>query len=154
MLQLRLWWYMRRVEQAPLDAKIVYLFLKTNANFMSTEVYSNVKTLYAYLVDIFEEGIKSGEIKATINSRLARDVVVGIMDHHITRWLLRDMAYSLFDQLEDIFEMMVDGFKAAEPKPAGLHRILPDEDSQDHQRIYLAGDAGPDRKSDGESSQV
>ena len=26
-----LWWYMRRVEQAPLDAKIVYLFLKTNA---------------------------------------------------------------------------------------------------------------------------
>jgi len=149
-----LWWYMRRVEQAPLDAKIVYLFLKTNANFMTTEVYSNVKTLYAYLVDIFEEGIKSGEIKATINSRLARDVVVGIMDHHITRWLLRDMSYSLFDQLEDIFEIMVDGFKAAEPKPAGLRRILPDEDSEDHQAIYLAGGAGPEDKSDEESSQV
>ncbi len=28
-----LWWYMRRVEQSPLDAKIVYLFLRTNANF-------------------------------------------------------------------------------------------------------------------------
>ncbi|MBW1767077.1 MAG: TetR/AcrR family transcriptional regulator, partial [Deltaproteobacteria bacterium] len=42
-----LWWYLRRVEQAPLDAKIVYLFLKTNANFMDTEVYSNVKRLYS-----------------------------------------------------------------------------------------------------------
>jgi TetR/AcrR family transcriptional regulator, fatty acid metabolism regulator protein len=34
------WWYLRRVKKAPLDAKIVYLFLKTNANFMTTEVYS------------------------------------------------------------------------------------------------------------------
>ena len=31
-----LWWYMRQVEQSPLDAKIVYLFLKTNANFLIT----------------------------------------------------------------------------------------------------------------------
>ena len=38
-----LWWYMRRVEQSPLDAKIVYLFLKTNGNFLNTEVYANVK---------------------------------------------------------------------------------------------------------------
>jgi len=59
-----LWWYMRRVEQAPLDAKIVYLFLKTNANFLNTEVYANVKNFYAYLVDIFEEGRKTGEMKA------------------------------------------------------------------------------------------
>jgi TetR/AcrR family transcriptional regulator, fatty acid metabolism regulator protein len=149
-----LWWYMRRVEQAPLDAKIVYLFLKTNANFMTTEVYSNVKKLYAYLVDIFKEGIKSGEIKATINSRLARDVLVGIMDHHITRWLLRDMAYSLFDQLENIFEMMVDGFKATEPKPATLCRNLRAGESESHHPICLTGDAGPEGKSDGDSSQV
>ena len=107
-----LWWYMRRVEQAPLDAKIVYLFLKTNANFLNTEVYSNVKNLYSYLVDIFEEGRKSGEMKPELNPRLARDVFVGTMDHIITRWLLKDMSYSLFENLENIYELMVDAFKA------------------------------------------
>ena len=107
-----LWWYMRRVEQSPLDAKIVYLFLKTNANFLDTEVYSNVKKLYSNLVDIFEEGRKSGEMKPDLNPRLARDIFVGTMDHIISRWLLRDMSYSLFDNLEDIFELMVDAFKA------------------------------------------
>lgn len=107
-----LWWYMRRVEQAPLDAKIVYLFLKTNANFLNTEVYSNVKHLYAYLVDIFEEGCKTGEMKPDLKPRLARDLFVGAMDHMITRWLLKDMSYSLFDDLEEIFELMVDAFKA------------------------------------------
>lgn len=107
-----LWWYMRRVEQSPLDAKIVYLFLKTNANFLNTEVYSNVKNLYAYLVDIFEEGRKSGEMKPDLNSRVARDIFVGTMDHIISRWLLKDMAYSLFDSLESTFELLVDAFKA------------------------------------------
>lgn len=107
-----LWWYMRRVEQAPLDAKIVYLFLKTNANFLNTEVYSNVKNLYAYLLEIFEEGRKSGEMKSDLNSHLARDLFVGTMDHMITRWLLKDMSYSLFEDLESMFELMVDAFKA------------------------------------------
>lgn len=107
-----LWWYMRRVEQSPLDAKIVYLFLKTNANFLDTEVYSNVKKLYSNLVDIFEEGRKSGEMKPDLNPRVARDIFVGTMDHIICRWLLKDMSYSLFDNLENIFELMVDAFKA------------------------------------------
>ena len=109
-----LWWNMRRIEQAPLDAKIVYLFLKTNANFLNTEVYTNVKTLYSYLLDIFEEGRKTGEMKKEINPFLARDIVVGTMDHIVTRWLLKDMSYSLFENLEDTFELLVDAFKPHE----------------------------------------
>jgi TetR/AcrR family transcriptional regulator, fatty acid metabolism regulator protein len=107
-----LWWYLRRVEQSPLDAKVVYLYLKTNANFLNTEVYANVKKFYAHLVEIFEEGVQSGEMKSKLNPRLARDIFVGTMDHLIIRWLLKDMSYSLFDNLEDIFEIMVDAFKA------------------------------------------
>ena len=107
-----LWWYMRRVEQSPLDAKIVYLFLKTNANFLNTEVYSNVKNFYSYLVDIFEEGRKTGEMKADLNSLAARDIFIGTTDHIISRWLLKDMSYSIFDNLENIFELMVGAFKA------------------------------------------
>lgn len=107
-----LWWYMRRVEQSPLDAKIVYLFLKTNSNFMTTDVYSNVKQLYSYLSDIFEEGRSSGEFKKNLNSRVARDIFVGIMDHIIIRWLLKDRSYCLFEDLENVFSLMVDAFKA------------------------------------------
>jgi TetR/AcrR family fatty acid metabolism transcriptional regulator len=109
-----LWWYLRRVEQAPLDAKIVYLFLKTNANFLTTEVYANVKKVYAYIVDIFEDGQKSGEMKSDLNPRLARDIFVGTMDHIITRWLLRDRSYSLFDNLDQTFNLMVSAFEPHE----------------------------------------
>jgi TetR/AcrR family fatty acid metabolism transcriptional regulator len=113
-----LWWYLRRVEQAPLDAKIVYLFLKTNANFLNTEVYANVKKLYAYLVDIFEEGQKEGEMKPDLNPRIARDIFVGTMDHIITRWVLKDMSYSLFDNLDQTFNLIVGAFKSDQPNSA------------------------------------
>lgn len=106
-----LWWNMRRIEQAPLDAKIVYLFLKTNANFMETEVYANVKTLYSHLIDIFEEGRRSGEMKNDLNPYVARDIFIGTMDHIVTRWLLKDMSYSLFENLEQTFELMADAFR-------------------------------------------
>ncbi len=113
-----LWWNMRRIEQAPLDAKIVYLFLKTNANFMNTPVYANVRKLYAYLVDIFEEGKQTGEVKTDLNSYAARDIFVGTMDHMVTRWLLKDMSYSLFENLEQVFELMVNAFTQGESKAA------------------------------------
>jgi len=111
-----LWWNMRRIEQAPLDAKIVYLFLKTNANFMNSPVYANVRKLYAYLVDIFEEGKKTGEMKPDLNSYAARDIFIGTMDHMVTRWLLKDMSYSLFENLEQIFDLMVNAFRQGDAK--------------------------------------
>ena len=113
-----LWWYLRRVEQAPLDAKIVYLFLKTNANFLETEVYANVKKLYSYLIDIFEEGQKTGELKSALKPRIARDIFIGTMDHIITRWLLKDMSYSLFDNLDQTFDLMISAFIPNQSSPA------------------------------------
>jgi len=112
-----LWWYLRRIEEAPLDAKIVYLFLKTNANFMKTDVYSNVKTLYSYLIEIFEEGRTSGEMKSDLNAYFARDIFIGTMEHLVTRWLLKERSYSLFDNLEEVFNLMIDGFRANGSEP-------------------------------------
>lgn len=112
-----LWWYLRRIELAPLDAKIVYLFLKTNANFLTTEVYSNVKKFYSNLLEIFEEGRKTGELKPDLNPHLARDIFVGTMDHIITRWLLKDMSYSIFENLDDLFELMTRAYRTDQPLP-------------------------------------
>jgi len=113
-----LWWYLRRVEQTPLDAKIVYFFLKTNANFLSTEVYANVKKFYSYIVEIFEEGRKSGEMRSDLDPRIARDIFVGTMDHIITRWLLKDMSYSLFDNLDKTFHLIVRAFEPERSNPS------------------------------------
>jgi len=124
-----LWWYLRRIERAPLDATIVYLILKTNANFMKTEVYANVRRLYGRLLDIFEEGRRSGEMKKELNPYTARAIFIGTIDYLVTRWLLKEMSYSLFDNLEETFSLVVDAFRAPPPQgasgkqPAGEERL-------------------------------
>jgi TetR/AcrR family fatty acid metabolism transcriptional regulator len=131
-----LWWYLRRVELAPLDAKIVYLFLKTNAKFMETKVYADVRSFYSHLLVIFEEAKASGEMKPNLNSRLARDIFVGTMDHLITRWILKGRSYSLFENLEETFELLVNAFGGrygAEASPSfnGAGQRVEKESSQD-----------------------
>ena len=114
-----MWWFLRCMERDPLNAKIVFLFLKTNANFMETDVYANVKTFYSYLVKIFEEGAASGELTPDLNPYVGRSIFVGTIDHIITRWLLRNMSYSLFDNLEHTFELLMDAFLPHGAKEAG-----------------------------------
>jgi TetR/AcrR family fatty acid metabolism transcriptional regulator len=87
-------------------------FFKTNSNFLATEVFSNVKQFYSRLLDIFEEGRRTGEFKPDLNPRLARDIFVGTMDHITTRWLLKDMSYSPFEGLDSLFDLMVSAFAA------------------------------------------
>ena len=106
-----LWWYLRYIEREPLTAKVVFLFLKTNSNFIKTPVYSNVKTFYSFLVKIFEEGRDSGEMKSDLNPYIARSIFLGTIEHMVIRWLIKDMSYSLFDNLEQTFNIFVNSFK-------------------------------------------
>jgi TetR/AcrR family transcriptional regulator, fatty acid metabolism regulator protein len=105
-----IWWTYRRTEEAPLDAKIVYLFLKTNSSFMETSVYQNVRTLYHYLIDIFEEGKQSGEMRSDLDPFIARRIVIGTMNQAITVWLLKNMSFSLLEKIEETFELFESAF--------------------------------------------
>lgn len=105
-----LWWTLRRIEESPLDAKIVYLFLKTNASFMETEVYLNVKTLYAKLIEILEEGRASGEMDPNMDPYVARNIVIGTIDYVVIRWLLNERAYPLFDKIDETYRLLVKAF--------------------------------------------
>jgi len=84
--------------------------LKTNSKFLETEVYSHVRILYSYPVTILSEGISKGEIRGDLDPKVARDIFVSTMDHLITRWLLKDMSYSLFYNVETIFGILMNGF--------------------------------------------
>jgi TetR/AcrR family transcriptional regulator, fatty acid metabolism regulator protein len=109
-----IWWTLRRTEEAPLDAKIVYLFLKTNAGFLETSVYANVKILYNYLLAIFEEGKRTGEMRPDLDSYVARRIVIGVIDHIVTVWLLKDMSFSLFEKVEETFTLLESAFSSKE----------------------------------------
>ena len=111
-----LWWYIHYIESEPMTAKVVFLFLKTNPNFMQTEAYSNVKIFYSYLIKIFEEGCETGELMQDLNAFIARATFLGTIEHLVIRWLLKGRTYSLFDNLEQTFNVLVEGFRERRPQ--------------------------------------
>jgi hypothetical protein len=74
-------------------------------------------------------------MKAGMNPYAARDIFVGTMDHIVTRWLLKDMSYSLFDNLDSVFDLMVSAFLenhakvSAAPQERGAEPPVKTEDS-------------------------
>lgn len=112
-----LYWYLRYIEREPLVAKVVFLYLKGNRNFLDTPVYANVKTFYGKLLEIFDEGKESGEFRGDLNPYVARSVFLGTIEHMVIRWLLKDMSYSLFDNIDATFDLI-----AAGPAPVPAER--------------------------------
>ena len=106
-----LWWYLRYIEKEPLIAKVVFLFLKGNRSFIDTSAYTNVKTFYGRLLRIFEAGRDSGELRQDLNPYIARGIFLGIIEHMVIRWLLKDMSYSLFDNLDHTFDVLIRGME-------------------------------------------
>lgn len=110
-----LWWYLRDIEQDPLTSKVVFLNLKTNPNFLEKDVYQDVRAFYGILIPIFEEGRETGEMRKDLNPYAARALLLGTIEHMVIRWLLKGQSYSLFDNLEDTFQMLVGAFRADVP---------------------------------------
>ena len=110
-----LWWYLRYIEREPLIAKVVFLFLKGNRSFLDSPVYINVKTFYGMLVPIFGEGKRSGEFKKDLNPFVARSILLGTIEHVVIRWLLKDMSYSLFKNLDATFDILIEGLAPGRP---------------------------------------
>jgi TetR/AcrR family transcriptional regulator, fatty acid metabolism regulator protein len=106
-----LWWYLRYIEKEPLIAKVVFLFLKGHRSFLDTSVYTNVRTFYGQLLRIFEEGRASGEFREDLKPYVARSIFLGTIEHMVIRWLLKDMSYSMFDNLEATFELLIEGLR-------------------------------------------
>lgn len=106
-----LWWYIHYIQSEPMTAKVVFLFLKTNPNFMESVAYPNVQTFYACVIKIFEEGIESGEMAQDLDPFIARSILLGTIEHMVIRWLLKGMTYSLFDSLEQTYRFLRWGFQ-------------------------------------------
>lgn len=68
-------------------------------------------------------------MKPDLNPYFARDIFIGTMEHLVTRWLLKERSYSLFENLEELFGLMVDAFQANGEKSVMESSTLFDSDA-------------------------
>jgi len=109
-----IWWWFHYIETNPGYAAIILLELKTSKKFMRTDGYESAKVFYGIIVDIIKAGKEEGIIKESINTYLARSIIIGTLEHNIIRWLLKERNYSLLSIADELVEMFIDFLKTAD----------------------------------------
>lgn len=106
------WYDLYFFENNPHYARILFLEMRVQKKFIKTKTYKWIKKTTRQVLDIIKEGQKENVIRKDVNVYLLRHLVLGILEHVITRWLLKDRKYSLIEDFQEISNLIINGIKA------------------------------------------
>ncbi len=109
MLRKFIWYYLYFFKTNPEYGRILMLEMRVSRSFVKTKTYGFLRKSTGKVLDIIREGQEEGVIRMDANPYVIRHLTLGILEHVVTRWLLKGEKYDLMDSYEDISKLVVDG---------------------------------------------
>ncbi len=91
------------------------LEMRVSKSFVKTETYDFLKQSVGSVLEIIAEGQKEGVIRTDVDIYLLRHLILGILEHMVTRWLLKEGKYDLLDHHQEVSRVLIEGLRAAPP---------------------------------------
>jgi len=107
--------YLEFYESNPLYTSVAMLSLKANRNFLNSEAYQVIREATRPIVEAVDEGIKTGDFREDLDSRLVRNMVLGFIEHLTVQWLLTGRPESISNLRDTVFEMIIRAIEKREP---------------------------------------
>ena len=104
-----IWYYLHFFKTNPEYGRILMLEMRVSRSFVKTKTYGFLRKSTGKVLDIIREGQEEGVIRMDANPYVIRHLTLGILEHVVTRWLLKGEKYDLMDSYEDISKLVVDG---------------------------------------------
>jgi TetR/AcrR family fatty acid metabolism transcriptional regulator len=102
--------------------RMLMLDMRVSKSFVRTDTYNFLKKSVSHILEIIEEGQREGVIRKDIDIYILRHLVLGVLEHIVTRWLLKDEKYDLLAHYQEVSQLIIDAMK----NPIG------NEDSEEH----------------------
>ena len=125
--------YLLFYETHPDYASVSMLILKQNRKFLEMEAYQDVRELSRLILNVIEEGIRSGEFKSDTNPYLVRATILGTIEHLVIRRVLLGKPEKLADLTDQLTELIIGGLVARREEKVwnlrislGAGKIIPD----------------------------
>ena len=93
-------------------AIVTQLELRQSGKKLRLRINEVLKEYLDLLDVILKEGIERGEVDASIDVRLARQMVFGTIDETITSWVMNDQKYDLMKLSPEVHRLIMNGMKA------------------------------------------
>lgn len=107
------WYYLYFFKTNPDYARIAMLELRINKNFQKTNGYRLFRGWLKTLRDIIEQGQREGSVRNDMDPVIIQELLLGTLEHYVTRWLLKDESWDLLEFREQMIELITNGIKPA-----------------------------------------
>lgn len=85
------------------------LEMRVNKSFAKTKAYDSFKNLTDRILEIIKEGQEEGIIRKDVNIFITRQLILGILEHVVTRWLLKGEQYDLLEHCDEVNKLIIHG---------------------------------------------
>jgi TetR/AcrR family fatty acid metabolism transcriptional regulator len=97
-----IWIYIYFLEKNQSYAAFLLLEQRNMKTFFESDGYTYLKAGVRKLLNIIEEGQRSGEIRTDVDKYLIRHLVLGTLEHVVFRWILKDFSYPISDRSPEL----------------------------------------------------
>ena len=109
------WYFLYFFKTNPEYGRILMLEMRVSKSFVQTKTYDFLKQSVSPALDIIAEGQKEGAIRTDVDIYILRHLVLGILEHMVSRWLLKGEKYDLLEHHQEVSRILIDGLSATQP---------------------------------------
>ena len=106
-----IWYYLYFFKMHPDYARTLMLEMRVSKSFIQSKTYGSLKEFTDKVLEIIKEGQTEGIVRKDINQYLIRELMLGILEHRVTRWLLKEENYDLLENYSEVFDLIFNGIK-------------------------------------------
>jgi len=92
-------------------AKILFLEVRNHLDYYQSDTYQLIRTYSQILLEIIEEGVRNGEIRSDLPSKLIRQVIFGSIEHVCLTGVIFNGEISPDDLTDDLCKFVFRGIE-------------------------------------------
>ncbi len=109
------WFFLYFFKTNPEYGRILMLEMRVSKTFAKTETYGFLKQSVSQVMNIIEEGRNEGVIRQDTDVYVLRHLILGTLEHMVSRWLLKEEKYNLLEHHQEVSQILIDGLRATAP---------------------------------------
>ena len=108
-----IWYYLYFFNKNPEYTRTLMLEMRVSKNFVKTKAYKSFKPFTNRILEIIKEGQQERVIRDDVNIYILRQLILGILEHMVTRWLLKGEKYDLMQHYDQVNELVFYGMSCS-----------------------------------------
>lgn len=109
-----IWYYLYFFKTNPAYARSLMLEMRVSKGFIRSETYGRIKAFTDTVLEIIKEGQEEGRFRNDVGVYAIRELILGVLEYRVTRWLLKEEKYDLTEHYDEICDLIFNGIKSSQ----------------------------------------